>query len=672
MTESFSDHHVVLSSLTVDSPRIKQPMLLKVELMDHQKAAIYGMDYLERKKTIMVDNVTHYGPSPRRFILQTSTGILSDHVGAGKTYDCLGLIAHRLEPDTKTVPFLASHRMILSEVIDTNQSKTGENYHPTNLILIPHQLGTQWMTSIANTGLTAYHCHSKKTLEGLDLANNYNVILISSTRWKQFIDRFPGTKFARLFVDEADSINLTSMGELANYRFIWLVTATPDNLRFHNRYTKLSLFDQQAVWVNRVIRVENEKQFIQHSLNLPKINRVLIHCLTPPELSVIRKFIPGSVMQMVNGGDLEGAIRSLNCSVQSGTNLIKALTNRMTDQISDLKMEVGCELKKKYRSEIKKQEQVELVAGLNNKIARIENRLAELEKNILDRENGICNLCFGEVEKPTMVNCCNNIFCFDCILDTCSQSHRCPICRQPVYQGSLTLIEPKAEIKDDYERLDKVDALIRLVKKKPTGKFILFSKYDQTFARIIKKARTDGISFGTPKGSNAQVNRMVKRFEQGKIQLLMLNSKQFGAGLNLHMATDIVIFHRFNYQKEDQLIGRGQRPGRKEPLTVYYLLHNNEGRFEQDDQIVDYGYLDWLDKQAEQKQYEQKQIYHRLVDPIERLEKIVEDMDNNSNVGTTDESDTAIQPTQLVRTKTVRKRRYPKRNRKLAELIRLE
>jgi SNF2 family DNA or RNA helicase len=36
------------------------------------------------------------------------------------------------------------------------------------------------------------------------------------------------------------------------------------------------------------------------------------------------------------------------------------------------------------------------------------------------------------------------------------------------------------------------------------------------------------------------------------------------------------MFHKFDTQLEQQVIGRAYRMGRELPLNVYYLLHENE------------------------------------------------------------------------------------------------
>ena len=49
-----------------------------------------------------------------------------------------------------------------------------------------------------------------------------------------------------------------------------------------------------------------------------------------------------------------------------------------------------------------------------------------------------------------------------------------------------------------------------------------------------------------------------------------------GAGLNIECATHVVMFHRMSSELENQIIGRAMRLGRKQPLDVVHLLHENE------------------------------------------------------------------------------------------------
>jgi ERCC4-related helicase len=69
---------------------------------------------------------------------------------------------------------------------------------------------------------------------------------------------------------------------------------------------------------------------------------------------------------------------------------------------------------------------------------------------------------------------------------------------------------------------------------------------------------------------------VIEDFTNGTINVVMMNAKHYGSGLNLQMATDVIIYHEMAKELEIQVIGRAQRLGRSSSLNVHYLLHENE------------------------------------------------------------------------------------------------
>ena len=47
-------------------------------------------------------------------------------------------------------------------------------------------------------------------------------------------------------------------------------------------------------------------------------------------------------------------------------------------------------------------------------------------------------------------------------------------------------------------------------------------------------------------------------------------------GLDLHMISDIIIYHKLKEETEENVISRAHRLGRKTPLNVHYLYYENE------------------------------------------------------------------------------------------------
>ena len=77
-------------------------------------------------------------------------------------------------------------------------------------------------------------------------------------------------------------------------------------------------------------------------------------------------------------------------------------------------------------------------------------------------------------------------------------------------------------------------------------------------------------------GSGYRIASIIEKFKSGYFQVLLLNAQNFGAGLNLQFADDILVYHRMSKDLEKQVIGRAQRLGRTVPLNITYLCHENE------------------------------------------------------------------------------------------------
>ena len=77
-------------------------------------------------------------------------------------------------------------------------------------------------------------------------------------------------------------------------------------------------------------------------------------------------------------------------------------------------------------------------------------------------------------------------------------------------------------------------------------------------------------------GTSARIQKIIREFGEGKHQVLCLNARHFGAGLNIEVATHVILFHRMAEEIEKQIIGRAYRFGRQAELEVIHLLHANE------------------------------------------------------------------------------------------------
>jgi hypothetical protein len=313
-------------------------------------------------------------------------------------------------------------------------------------------------------------------------------------------------------------------------------------------------------------------------MNLPSLNQILIKCLTPKELQIIKEYIDSDVINMLNGGDIKGAITKLNCNVETSDNILDVVTNKIKKELHNKKHELDYEQK---RISNDKKAHDEKIKRIENRIKELESKCSGIESRIKSFKENNCPVCFEEFNSPMLTSCCNNLFCIKCL----TLCENCPLCRanidlkKCIYIDDNNILENnniKKETKNEHILCSKVDNLITILNKNPNGKFLLFSNYDRTFDNLNKKLDDNGITYNKLIGSNIVINSIIKRFISGEIKVLMLNALNYGSGLNLQIATDIIIYHELDVELETQVIGRAQRLGRTKPLNVYYLLNENE------------------------------------------------------------------------------------------------
>jgi hypothetical protein len=407
--------------------------------------------------------------------------------------------------------------------------------------------------------------------------------------FRRFNNIIQDIKWTRVFIDEIDSIPLPRDINI-KFNFLWLITGTPSGIAKKGRNSLLGdLFQRNNENYSKYFVIKNKDDYIDSSIKLPHPNRYKILCLSPRELAIIQNIIPNSILQMINAGNSEEAIRSLNCNVDTNDNIFQVITKDLKDKIKNKEKELDLE-KDRLEFEIlnyNNRDREVNVKIIEQYLIKLNNKYDDIKQKIYQLNNEYCPVCMDEFNNPVIVGCCNNCFCFDCLAVSLAELHnnRCPFCRQAVMPCDMHLISneekllnPKKIEEKKEELKKKMDVLLDLIKNKPDGSFMIFANYQETFYKIKNELTSNNISYHILMGQAISVNSYIEDFKEKKVRVLMLNARFFGAGMNLQMTTDLVIYHRFNEEMEEQIIGRAQRFGRTTPLNVYYLLHDNESK----------------------------------------------------------------------------------------------
>jgi hypothetical protein len=559
-------------NLELESKIIRKEIILKEDVIRNE--SYYNLYYNERENNIEFNNI--------KYTININYGILADKVGAGKTFEIIGLLCHTLIPK--------QHPRILSSGHYTSiKFNDKEECIKTNIIIVPHNLILQWKKVLEFTKLNFYMINKRSHIDYLTSVynifegeekpeidpncciTNYNVILISATMLDVFYNKFPDIKWSRLIIDEVNSIKLPVYYTI-KANFIWYITATPSGIRWIRRnYIRDMVVGINKSLFNKVI-IKNEDKYVTNSMSLPPLNQIIINCDTPLGIRMISEFVSSEIINMLHAGNIKDAIFKLNCNVDTDDNIINVIKNKLEKDIHNRKLEL------EYMIRILPTDRRlhdESIKKLKDKITSLENRFINITEKIKSLEKDSCPICLDDIKTPALIPCCNNLFCLQCL--AIIQNKKCPMCRNPFIMKDLHIINNEIKnLKNNKKLLSKKDNLINIIKKKVNGKFLVFSNYENTNDNIAKILIDENITFSKLSGNINVINNTIEKFKSGIIKVLLLNATNYGSGLNLQMASDIIIYHEMCTELQTQIIGRSQRMGRTESLNVYYLIHDNE------------------------------------------------------------------------------------------------
>ena len=620
-----------LHSLISDSPQVEQPADIKVSLRSHQKAVLYEMERRERElsKGMDMSGATLYS----RF------SFLGDGVGVGKSLMVLGHIARlKNAPMIANIPKLNVHST--SNIYSLEHVTYAADLSDAGcLIVVPHTLYRQWQTYIKEqTTLKFLGVQTKKVMEDENLMAKIcaaDLVLVSNTLYGQLQDYVDAHKllWKRVFYDEADTLHLPSTRPRPTARFSWLISASWPNLLFPNvshymthivlnqminnqtisgkpldptmkeflqkqlqqsttaTYTYTRFYFMSTAFFRDMVHSGNEfrgrlvlrcrDEFVKESITLPPIQIRNILCRTTLLQQVVAHAIPADVRNLLHAGDIQGALQHLGVKSEESKSLVEAVSENRTKELDRLKKTYDFKASLEYSTPQAKEAALSL---LKTRIASLEEQIKGLKERIENYKDEMCPICFDESQSPTLTPCCSRIFCAGCILTSLTRQTTCPLCRAQINATGLRNLatEPLAvanEIVDPNkppEPLKKTEQLLELIKKTPNAKFLVFSRYDNPFLQIAQEIEALKVSVKHLRGNKDVIASTLKGFQKGETKVLLLNSIQAGAGLNITAATHVILLHAMTHEEEKQILGRAYRLGRTEPLEVIRLLHNDE------------------------------------------------------------------------------------------------
>lgn len=539
-------------------PKIDQPESIKLDLKPHQLACLYRMQQFDQNCEF------EFGDCK----VKTNLGFLGDFPGSGKTITALSLIEITKEYQKLSFPVVKvnSYRYYGS-ITESKQNLVTPN--GGTLIVVPNNLVKHWATHIEKYTDLTYEIVTEPEISKIS-PELLDIIICSAKLYNRFTDYHSEIFWDRAFIDEADSIHIPN----TNYifaRFLWLISSTYKNIprRKNNGFLK-DLFYSRTTYhtISRYYQkniIECEPDFVRDSFNLEPVLETIIDCDMPEHYRVIKNFVNSSVLNKISAGDIDGAILELGGSIENQVSIIDLLTKQFKNNIIKLETEISS-LERLEISEYERKKQNE---SLEQKLKQLKSRQSSLIESINEISEKNCAICLDILDSPILINC-HHLFCTECIVRWVELNTKCPLCREQL--DSTKFIKIGKRKKEPKKVKTKLDAMKEIVSS--PGQFLIFSDYESTFGKLSSELKKMGISCGTfSRDSALKSEKMLNLFKESKIKVLILDSRNNGAGLEITSATDVILFHKMEPHLELQTIGRAQRPGRTSRLKVWKLRY---------------------------------------------------------------------------------------------------
>jgi hypothetical protein len=622
------DNDIFDFELNNTSLRCSQPLLIKKQLKPHQLACIYKAIKMENEGTVNYNitdesyrdmHVDVYRGYQSVFTgnvsISTNIGILGDIVGYGKTLTALSIVAHNPLNNIhinklNTYSFHSYRAYNYFTVTSSNKNIPNlNNMINSTLIIVPRgPVYVQWEKTLKENTELKYLAidnlnYIKKNLPGydkdkiseiIDFFNQYDVVLIKNTTINSLFDYYQfhynkGTSFInkwkRIMIDECHDI-ITKI-DIFQYLYLWLISGTYMNLcnktsSSHSLYYNIKDILRDD-YINYML-VKCNRSFVKESFQIPEMIEKYYLCKLSRHLQIIKNYISPTILEKINANDISGAVKELGGKNETEEGIVKLIC-------SDLNKDISNKIKEKeYVSslDIPEESKTQKLKNIDTEINILNEKLHNLKERITEIENKTCAICIDTVFNPIILECAH-IFCGSCLMNWLNmRNKKCPECRSDIKSlENLTAVVSKENLtvdpvinEDNHGKigkglLSKDETLLEIIKNKNDGKFLVFSRVDNGFVKIIEKLKSSDISFAELKGNTSHMMNVLNNFKNGQIKVILLNTQYAGSGIDISCATDVIIYHSMDIDKQ-QAIGRAQRVGRTDKLLVHNLCYDHE------------------------------------------------------------------------------------------------
>jgi hypothetical protein len=597
-----------------------------VDLFSHQKNSVKRMEIIEENR------IRDYNTEYTSCIVDSNFAILNDKVGSGKTLTMLSMISREVNKDGFSLEqskrdFVDIYSVHGSSICMIKNTKVKQvNFIPINIIAVPNSIIFQWKEELLKTNLKFKIVTTNAQIKALEqYLYKVNVIVVSKTLYNVFAEHlFQIKKEDSFCVKRLISDEYISRGSFKHIKadFYWLITGTipkvyefrsielrynfinqclaSSGINFSGRYTSYLKYDHVAI--------KNSEEEINTSFLVAKVENLVYIAKSKNELFLnLGVDIKDEVKRMIAADDIKGAIEAIGGNIETDS-LLKVIIRKEEDKLKEIEASITYHDTLSHHD--KKEEYILKLEVAKKRLNAIKERIER------DENEGECPLCCLEYVDKCLVECCKNIMCGNCVTKIIKNNKNCPFCRGSIDMKKMIVSTKEEKQKKEKQKKKihktKSEYIVDIIKKKPTGKFIIFSEFSNTYDNVIEALKSTGLKYSEVKGTTVAKNNILEKFRNGDLNIIFLNGRSDGAGINLPQTTDIILYHKATSTAlETQLIGRALRLGRTSDLKVHRLLYEKEYDMAEDEGAINYLYQRVEEEESDEddeKENNQEQI----------------------------------------------------------------
>jgi hypothetical protein len=562
MTESFLYDKLSLLNQVYSQPlkEKNEPLQLssiKSKLHPHQWNMVYGM-HAHREKCIR-------GFLSENQAIHAKIGIVADQPGTGKTLSVLTYIAAFSDIFPRMTIELSSHS---NRYFFSHDLQPVSDQSTTNLIIVPHYLYHQWNQQIqAHTSMKYYGLETRRMLKGNDVVKKIieSDFVITTNKCYRYVQEFAtenNIQWNNIFIDEASSIYIKSSDPPLQFQFLWFITNSwiplifknpslskrdlyhlRDRVQLHPDLEEWLLDDEIPHYESNLVSSAYLKDYIsflhkkRHYLVLRNDNKQLMHSMQLPNYKKENYHCRPNISLQ----SLSSYFLSRNMPPQFNLQKIPYLLQVLNIECKSL------------------HDYLQLPSLTNHNLIR---------RKVHENE---CMICLEQAEYPTIVNCCNNIYCGKCILMNMIMHKKCPTCREVLNISNICCLQ-ELSTADSIVTKSKMEICLDLFQQHKNGKFIVYSSFDNIYYQLFEEIDKLGLKAERIENNLFSMLRTWKNYEEGKTNILFVSNVDLIRGISLTTTSHLIFYHEpSSYELKQVLLHSAQRIGRQDEVTLVHL-----------------------------------------------------------------------------------------------------